>query len=123
MHNNTDHKNKEASSASEETGGENMSDHNTLNDGHTKKTEETYYDKNKTHDTAGEMAMPYYDTAPDAYKLNKYSADANAYEAYAKAEKGVETGDKTNLPGSIAAFLASGGIIAYLLGKKKRKNG
>lgn len=123
VHNNTDHKNKKALSASEETGGENMSDHNTLNDGHTKKTEETYYDKNKTHDTAGEMAMPYYDTAPDAYKLNKYSADTNAYEAYAKAEKGVETGDKTNILGSIAAFLTSGCIIAYLLGKKKRKNG
>lgn len=123
VHNNTDYKNKEASSASEETGGENMSDHNTLNDGHTEKTKETYYDKNKTHNTAGETAMPYYDTAIDAYKLNKYSADANAYEAYAKAEKGVETGDKTNLLGSIVAFLTSGGIIAYLLGKKKRKNG
>lgn len=123
VHNNTDHKNKEASSASEETGGENMSDHNTLNDGHTEKTEETYYNKNKTHNTAGETAMPYYDTATGTYKLNKYSANANAYEAYAKAEKGVKTGDKTNLLGSIVAFLTSGGIIAYLLGKKKRKNG
>ena len=74
-----------------------------------------------THDASREGR--HHDTDTDAYKLNRHSADADAYEVYAEADKGVETGDKTNLLESIVAFLAGGGIIAYLLGKKKRKNG
>ena len=49
----------------------------------------------------------------------KYTTDAGTSTSQAGSGV-VETGDKTSFIGSIAALLTSGGIIAYLLKKRKR---